>query len=86
MADSDDESLPTLNVDFSGVGGTWCLAWLLMEDRELAMRATALNFVSTSEGLPKDWHKEAEKVLEFMRGEPKFKVVQLKAVPDDKSG
>lgn len=67
--DEREESRATLNVDFSGVSGTWCLAYLLLpsEDRELAMRATALNFLSTSDGLPKDWEKEFPKVLACMR-------------------
>lgn len=93
MAGSNDEreDRATLNVDFSGVSGTWCLAYLLLpsEDRELAMRATALNFLSTSDGLPKDWEKEFPKVLACMRAPDSnpSNVSQFKPrVVDDPSG
>ena len=75
MADSD-----AIEVEFWGCAH---LQFPEGPEREEARRAVALNFASGAEGLPKDWEKDAEKILAFLKAEPKFKVVQLRAVPDD---
>lgn len=66
------ESHATLNVDLSGVAGTWCLAYLCLpeESREEARRVTALNFMVSAEGaLSPDWEKNVPKLVAWMRGD-----------------
>jgi hypothetical protein len=66
------ESHATLNVDLSGVAGTWCLAYLCLpeESREEARRVTALNFMVSAEGaLSPDWETKAPKIVAWMRGD-----------------
>ena len=61
----------SLHFDLSSVPGTWPLAYLLLplEDRDLARRATALNMLTTSEGLPPNWQELFPKVLAALAGE-----------------
>lgn len=70
---SDSDAHATLNIDLSGVAGTWCLAYLcLPEDvRDEARRATALNFLIDAEGkLHPQWEATFPKVLAFLREGP----------------
>lgn len=68
----------SLNIDLSGVAGTWCLAYLcLPEDmREEARRVTALNFMVSAEGaLSPDWEAKVPKVVAWLRGDSPQTVV-----------
>lgn len=68
----------SLNINLSGVAGTWCLAYLLIpeEFREEARRVTALNFMVSAEGaLSPDWEAKAPKVLAWLRDGPPNNVV-----------
>lgn len=87
----------SLNINLSGVAGTWCLAYLLIpeEFREEARRVTALNFMVSAEGaLASDWADKAPKIVAWLRGDsvnnvspltknkPPLAIVQ----PDDTTG
>jgi hypothetical protein len=70
MDEAEPQNHATLNVDLNGVAGTWCLAYLFLPeaDRDAGRRATALNMLTTSEGLPKDWEAQFPKVLAALDG------------------
>jgi hypothetical protein len=68
----------SLNIDLSGVAGTWCLAYLCLpeEFREEARRAAALNFMVSAEGaLSPDWEAKVPKIVAYLRGDAPQTVV-----------
>lgn len=70
LDEAEPQNHATLNFDFGGVSGTWVLAHLLLphEDRELGRRATALNLITTAEGLPPNWQELFPRVLDALSG------------------
>ena len=67
------DAQPQQVIDLSGVSGTWCLAYLFLplEERELGLYATAMNFLVNAEGaLVPGWEAMFAKVVDALRNGP----------------
>lgn len=78
MDDEEPRAEATLNVNFDGVAGTWCIAHLLLPEdvRAQALYSTAMNFLVTADGnLCSDFETKFPKVVALLRDGPPSTVI-----------